>query len=163
MEPVSGPLPLVHFSLFLLRSLTGLALIYYQGWNQVVFGWKFLWDQHPWPLVEHFQGTQPLLVAVLFSWLTAVFFFLAPLLLMVGFLTRLSAVLIFLGLVLALNADLDGVISPSLHTQTVVLYFLITLFFILNGGGAVAMDRLFDRHRGRVRRAAGLYLEADAG
>ncbi len=157
MAPNPGPLPLVHLSLFLLRSLTGLALIYYQGWNQVVFGWNFLWHQRTWPLVQHFQVNNPLPFAVVLSWMTAVFFFLSPLLLAIGFLTRLNASLIFLGLLLALNADLDRVISTSLHTQTVVLYFLITLFFVLNGGGLLAADRLFDRHRGRVRQAGGLY------
>jgi uncharacterized membrane protein YphA (DoxX/SURF4 family) len=157
MAPNSGPLPLVHLSMFLLRSLTGLALIYYQGWNQVVFGWNFLWHQRTWPLVQHFQANNPLPMAVVLSWMTAVFFFLSPLLLAIGFLTRLSASMIFVGLLLALNADLDRVISTSLHTQTVVLYFLITLFFVLNGGGLVAADRIFDRHRGRVRRAGGLY------
>jgi len=143
--------------MLLLRCLSGLALIYYQGWNQVVFGWNYLWHQRQWPLVQHFLEHNPLPLAVILSWLTAVFFFLSPLLLAIGFLTRLNALMIFLGLIMALNANLDRVLSTSLHTQTVVLYFLISLFFILNGGGLLAADRMFDRQRGRIRQAGGLY------
>jgi uncharacterized membrane protein YphA (DoxX/SURF4 family) len=143
--------------MFLLRCLSGLALIYYQGWTQVVFGWNYLWHQQAWPLVQHFTEHNPLPFAVVLSWMTAVFFFLSPLLLALGFLTRLNALLIFVGLIIALNADLDRVLSTSLHTQTVVLYFLVSLFFLLNGGGLLAFDRLFDRRRGRIRQAGGLY------
>ena len=143
--------------MFLLRCLSGLALIYYQGWTQVIYGWHYLWNQQSWPLVQHFTEHNPLPLAVILSWMTAVFFFLSPLLLALGFLTRLNAMLIFAGLIMALNANLDRVLSTSLHTQTVFLYFLLTLFFFLNGGGLLAMDRLFDRQRGRIRRAGGLY------
>jgi uncharacterized membrane protein YphA (DoxX/SURF4 family) len=142
----------------LLRAGTGLALIYYQGWAQVRGGWAYLWSNQPWPLVQHFVGRDNAVpLAVVLSWLVSVFFFLSPLFLALGFLTRLNAFLIFCGLILALAADLDGVLSSSLHTQTVAVYFLVSWFFILNGGGWTAADRLFDRRRGRLRRAEGLY------
>jgi len=153
-----GPLPVIHLSMGLLRAGTGLALIYYQGWTQVRSGWAYLWNNQPWPLVQHFVGREHAVpFAVMLAWLVSTFFFLSPLLLALGFLTRLNALLIFCGLVLALSADLDGVLSTSLYSQTVFVYFLVSLFFILNGGGWTAADRLFDRRRGRVRRAGGLY------
>jgi len=157
MRPPRGSIPIVHYSLAALRVLSGLALIYYQGWDQFSKGWRFLWSDERWMLVEHFRAEHSPPVAVLFAFGTAVFYFVSPLFLMIGFLTRINALLIFVGLLITLNANLDGVLSTSLHTQTMVLYFLITLFFGVNGGGMIAADRLFDRSRGRFRAAGGLY------
>ncbi len=148
--------PVVHLSMFVLRFFAGTALIYYQGWEQLVRGWNFVWHQQPWPLVDQFE--QPLQIAVLFSWLTAVFYALSPLMLALGFLTRLNALLIFAGILFTLSADLEKVLSPSLQSQTVVLYLIVLFFFICNGGGMIAADRLFDRRRGRMKKAGGLYF-----
>lgn len=157
MNKDSGNIPMLQISLCTLRASSALALIYYQGWEQFTRGWNFIWSGTRWNLVDHFSKAHPVPVAVLLASLTAAFFFLSPLLLMMGFLTRVNALLIFLGLLLTLDAGLDGVLSTSLHTQTLVLYLLITLFFIVNGGGMVSMDRLFGRRRGRSRTAGGLY------
>lgn len=140
-----------------LRILSGLALVYYQGWEQFFRGWQYLWAGSRWKLLDHFTAEHPVPVAAAFAFATAVFFFVSPVLLMVGFLTRLNAMLIFMGLVLALDKDLNGVLSSTLHTQTMVLYLLITLFFVINGGGLIAADRLFDQRRSRARQAGGIY------
>lgn len=162
-------LPLVHLSMFVLRFFSGLALIYYQGWTQVVAGWNYLFTERQsvdgaevtrvgWALVQSFQAQgKTLPSAVSWAWMVAVFFFFCPLLLSLGFLSRLSALLIFVGVVMALGMDLDAVLSDSFRDQTVVLYLLIMVFFIFNGGGLLAADRLFDRRRGRIRQAGGLY------
>ncbi len=144
-----------------------MALIYYQGWTQVVAGWNYLFTVRRegddvirvgWPLVKSFQEQgKTLPESVGWAWMVAAFFFLAPLMLSIGFLTRLSALLIFIGVVMALALNLDSVLSPSFRDQTVMLYLLIMLFFISNGGGLVAADRMFDRRRGRIRQDGGLY------
>lgn len=158
MGSQSGPLPLVHFSMLLLRIVSGLALIVYQGWLQVQQGWDYLWHDGKWELVQHFaergHGTP---MAIFYSILVAIFYFFSPVLLTLGFLTRLSALVILIGLIVTLNLGIQGAISTSLHSQTVALYLLICLFFILNGGGVLALDRFFDRRRGKERQAGGLY------
>ncbi|MEM7011723.1 MAG: DoxX family protein [Verrucomicrobiota bacterium] len=144
--------------MFVLRFLSGVALVYYQGWKQLQQGWGYLWSDGKWELVDHFvargQGTP---VSMLFAILVAVFYFVSPVLLMLGFLTRLSALVIFIGIMVTINLGLQGVISTSLHSQTTALYLLVCVFFILNGGGIIAVDRLFDRRRGKQRQAGGLY------
>ncbi|MEM0969897.1 MAG: hypothetical protein AAGJ31_11140, partial [Verrucomicrobiota bacterium] len=107
--------------------------------------------------VTHFQSEHVVPVAVAFSMMTAVFYFFSPLLLAVGFLTRMNAIFIFCGLLVTLNADLDGVLSTSLHSQTIFIYLLITVLYAVHGGGMMAADRFFDRRRGRLRRAGSLY------
>ncbi|MEM1294294.1 MAG: DoxX family membrane protein [Verrucomicrobiota bacterium] len=152
-----GPLPVVHLSMFLLRCFSGLILIYYQGWAQVRLGWNHVWKSDPWPLVLHFAEF-PTPVAIFFSVMIAVFFFLSPLLFALGFLTRLNALSIFIGILVALGSDLeDKLSSTELTSQTILLFLLITIFFILNGGGMLAADRLFDTRRGRSRMAGSLY------
>lgn len=153
-------LPLVHLSMFLLRFCAGLALVIYQGWRQVQQMWAYLWQGGQWNLVDHFNTDgKSTAIALLYSILVAVFYFFSPVLLMLGFLTRLSALLILIGLLMTLNLNLhfDNLISTSLHSQTMALYLLICLFFVLNGGGMIAVDRLFDRRRGKKRQAGGLY------
>lgn len=157
MSKANSGIPLVHVSMCGLRVSTGLALIYYQGWEQFSQGWSYLWSNTPWKLVNHFSAGHPVPVAAAFAFVTAGFFFLSPLLLMLGFLTRLNALLIFLGLLLCLDRNLNSVLSTSLHTQTLALYLLVTLFFFVNGGGMLAADRVFDSRRGRSRTAGGLY------
>lgn len=157
MSDASGSLPLVHLSMFGLRVLSGLALVYYQGWEQFSQGWRYLWAGARWQLLDHFSSGHPVPVAAVFAFATAVFFFVSPILLMVGFLTRINALLIFVGLVLALDKDLNGVLSSTLHTQTMALYLLITLFFCINGGGLIGADRLFEQRRGRTRKTEDLY------
>ncbi|MFT5470559.1 MAG: putative membrane protein YphA (DoxX/SURF4 family) [Verrucomicrobiales bacterium] len=153
-------LPLVHFCMLILRFFSGLALITYQGWRQVQEGWAYLWHNGSWGLVDHFNTDgKSTAIAVFYSVLVAVFYFFSPFLLMIGFLTRLSALIILVGLMVTLNLglDKDGLISTSLHSQTMALYLLIGVFFVLNGGGVLAIDRLFDRRRGKKRQAGGLY------
>ena len=151
-------LPLVHVSMLLLRFVSGAALIFYQGWLQVQQGWGYLWKDGSWELVNHFtEKGHGVPVAVLFSILVAIFYFFSPVLLMLGFLTRLSALIILIGLIVTMNLGLQGIISTSLHSQTMALYLLISLFFVLNGGGMLALDRVFDRRRGKRRQAGGLY------
>jgi uncharacterized membrane protein YphA (DoxX/SURF4 family) len=149
MSNVSGSTPRVHLSLFCLRVFSGLALIYYQGWEQFHQGWNYLWKSTRWRLLDHFSVGHPVPVAVVFAFVTAGFFFVSPVLLVVGFLTRVNALLIFLGLLLTLDKGLNEVLSTSLHTQTMVLYLLIMFFYFVNGGGLLAADRLFDQRRGK--------------
>ncbi len=152
-----GPLPIVHLSMFLLRCFSGITLIYYQGWTQVKWGWNHIWNNEPWPLVVQFSD-YPGPVAVFFAVMIAVFFFLSPLLLALGFLTRLNAVSIFIGIIIALANNLhDKLSSTELTSQTIILFLLICVFFILNGGGLLAADRLFDTRRGRSRAPSSLY------
>tara|TARA_R110002096_G_scaffold114770_1_gene248769 strand:- start:14192 stop:14626 length:435 start_codon:yes stop_codon:yes gene_type:complete len=143
--------------MFLLRCFSGLILIYYQGWAQVRLGWNHVWKNDPWPLVLHFADF-PTPVAIFFSVMIAVFFFLSPLLLALGFLTRLNALSIFIGILVAVYNDLgDKLSATELTSQTILLFLLINVFFILNGGGMLATDRLFDTRRGRSRMAGSLY------
>ncbi len=152
-----GPLPVVHLSMFLLRCFSGIILIYYQGWTQVQLGWNHIWRNDPWPMVAHFAD-YPVPVAIFFSVMIAVFFFLSPLLFALGFLTRLNALSIFIGIIVALSNDLhDKLSSTELTSQTILLFLLISVFFIFNGGGMLAADRLFDTRRGRARMAGSLY------
>ena len=165
-----GPWPIVHLSMFLLRCFSGVALIYYQGWTQVRYGWSYIWKGDSWPLLIHFQQTgdgYSTPVALLFAILIAVFFFFSPLLYTIGFLTRFNAASIFVGIVVALNlgihnylfnqVSLEAAAKVQAVQEVIVLYFLISLFFMLNGGGMLAADRLFDRRRGRNKTAGGLY------
>jgi len=147
--------------MFLLRIFSGLTLIYYQGSTQFSKGWAYLWGGASWELVDYFVNVekQSVPVAVFLSILTAVFYFFSPLLLTIGFLSRLSALVIFIGLIVTLSLQ-DGFmtsLSSTLNSQSLVLYFLICIFFILNGGGMMAVDRLFDRRRGKFRQAGNLY------
>lgn len=143
--------------MFALRFVSGLALIYYQGWDQFAQGWSYLWSGTRWKLIDHFSAAHPVPVAAVFALATAVFFFISPLLLALGFLTRVNALLIFAGLLLALDKGLNGILSTSLHTQTMSLYLLIMLFFFVNGGGLLAVDRFFDLRRGKSKAAGALY------
>jgi len=139
----------VNIAIFLLRVFSALALIYYQGFTQLTQGWSFVWQGGSWPLVDYFAQSHSVPVSTFFAVLTAVFYFFAPFLLLVGFLTRFSAAAIFIGLVATLNMGFEQVLSSSLHTQTMVIYFVVTLFLMITGGGGFSLDRLFMRKKPR--------------
>lgn len=139
----------INIALFFLRAFSALALIYYQGLTQLIQGWNFVWHNSSWPLVDYFSQSHSVPVSTVFALLTAVFYFFAPMLLMLGFLTRFSAAAIFIGLVATLNMGFEQVLSSSLHTQTLVIYFVVSLFLMITGGGAFSIDRLFVRKKTR--------------
>lgn len=138
-----------NIGIFLLRILTGAALIYYQGATQVTKAWNYIWEGGSWPMLDHMLQSYAFPVALTFAILTAICYFFGPVLLALGFLTRFSGAAIFIGLVATLNMGIDHIVSTSMHTQTLAIYLVVSLFFVLHGGGALAMDRLFVRRRPR--------------
>ena len=130
-------------------------MFFYQAKAQTAHGWIYLWDQKEWPLMEAMEAMklpQPAVTAIV---LVFVLLF-SPIGILIGFLTRVNAVLLmvvtgyFFMSALPLSAYLSG--------QTYVLYLGLCGVVVLSGPGAFSLDGVFGylRERRRLRKMATL-------
>ena len=135
------------FWLLTLRLLSGFVLIYFQGWQQIVQGWHYVWDKTEWPLVaEMTESNFPManIVAPVF----AALLFIVAIGLAIGFLTRIVAAIgLMLCLVILLS---DLTLSGALNVQSLTLHAGMLLILTFAGGGRFSLGTLLSREREEI-------------
>lgn len=122
--------------LLTLRLVTGGALLFWHGWSQGRSAWSHIWQKTPWDLPGVLAAMGfPLSLALAFALVLIVL--LSASFLMIGLLTRLSALLL---------ASLAIIASALYHAypgiaETAVLYAGAGLTSACCGPGAFAVDR----------------------
>lgn len=137
----AGALQSIH--LLVLRLAAGGLMILFRGWTEVIVAWDFLWkdDRSAWALCETVKSwgvPQPVVVTSAVVLLG----FAACCLLILGLVTRLSALVLLLitGFVLFKSFGQEGA-RVELTVFYVVSYFLL----LLSGPGLVSLDALLKR------------------
>jgi len=132
----------------ILRIGTGTLLLTRHGISGTMNAYHFLWKEQPWPWVTVFHDAG-VPYAHLAAPLTAVLVAMIGLFWILGFLTRLFAVL-FLPLVITVLVVAQKSGSPA--AETAWLYLFISLTLLLFGSGAVSIDQLFRFGQGGSKR-----------
>ncbi|MCB1235281.1 MAG: DoxX family protein [Verrucomicrobiae bacterium] len=133
-------LGLADFTLGWLRLAAAVPMFYYQSWSQAQKAWRFVWSQEAWPLAEKVTEMglpQPPVFAVTLIFLLTV----CPFGLLIGFLTRVNAVITCVALGFVFMTGL--IVSPWLNAQTLLLYMGVAVALAIGGPGLFSMDALF--------------------
>lgn len=136
---------LASLSLLLFRIGCGSALLYFHGWDSAVAAWNRIWKAQPWPLIEHLESINypfPLVLSVA----AAIVCVIAPLSVILGFLTRLSALLIVAVILFVLPVSLGG--GAPLAQELSLFYLLAFFLLVLQGGGSFGLDSVFGKKKG---------------
>ncbi len=136
---------------FLLRFFIGYPMIHYQAWRHAKLGWAYMWEKKDWSVFDQmtahgYSSPGPMAVTLVFFLLISSFGIL------IGFLTRLNAIilLICLGIVLIAPIELN---QGSLTPQTLLIYIGLCLTLIISGSGFFSLDMLMTRRRRRKKKA----------
>lgn len=130
------------FWLLALRLLITFTLIYFQGWQQIVAAWRYVWSKAPFTLVEQLETAgvpSPNVLAPLFAALLIV----VCLALAFGFLTRIFALVGLLLFLFVLVANVQ--LSDTLNVQALVLHCGLLLIMTFAGGGRFSLGTLLSR------------------
>jgi uncharacterized membrane protein YphA (DoxX/SURF4 family) len=128
--------------LLILRWCAGLALILFHAWDEVIAGWKHVWEKTAWPYaVEIAERGFPLPEAVAFA--SAVAALLGSMFLVSGLLCRISALILLLSTTVAIF--LYGRV-PDLG-EKLVLYAGIYLVILICGPGRFSLDAILSGRR----------------
>ncbi len=136
---VQNPLGSLFKTVAIVRIGTGTLLMTRHGFGAALSAYQFFWKEQPWAWVPAFHDAglpYPHLVAPLTALLVAG----VALSWIVGFLTRLFAVL-FLPVVITALVILQK--AGSVQVEAAWLYLFITVTLLLYGSGAVSVDQLF--------------------
>ena len=131
-------LPLLK-STAVLRIGSGLVLMFRHAWEAIIQAYQFIWKEIPWDwvlLLEAERVPFPHLMAPAL----AVLLFAVAAAWIIGFLTRLFAVLMLALSGLALSTA--GADHPA-FSELSWLYALIAFTLLLYGSGAISLDQLF--------------------
>lgn len=137
------------FWLLGLRLLLVLPLYYYQLLDQCLKAWRFAWESRSWALPEQARAVglpQPEVVSVALVLILLI----ASVALLIGFLSRINAVLITGALLFILMPGLEPFFSHSLTPQTILLYMGMGVLLGLAGGGLISVDGYLWSRRQRV-------------
>jgi uncharacterized membrane protein YphA (DoxX/SURF4 family) len=138
------------FWLLGLRLLMVLPMGYYQLLDQSVKAWKFTWEGHKWALPEQAEAAglpQPEVVSVALVLILAFSSFA----LLIGFLSRINAILIAGALVFILVPGLEPYLSSNLTPQAILLYLGMGTILGMAGGGLFSVDGFLWRRRQRAK------------
>lgn len=134
------PRALASVSLLLFRAGCAGSLLYFHGWANALGAWNHFWKSDPWPLVDRLQAAgYPIPVA--FATAAAVILLVAPISIILGFLTRLSALLVLAVVIAALPAVLGS--GEPLPQELSLFYLLGYFLLLLQGGGGYGLDSAF--------------------
>ena len=136
----------VDFWLLGIRILVSVPIVYFQSRDQAFQAWGFVWEQKAWPLSDTIAALglpQSNVISV-----TLIFLLLsAPLGLLLGFITRLNALVLVIALAFVLISRLDETLSLTLNPQSLLLYLGMGVILSLSGGGLLSFDALLTRRR----------------
>lgn len=140
-NPAAAPAPLSSFfqTAAILRIGTGLLLMTRYGLSAAQDAYHFFWQEKSWDWVPAFHNAG-MPYAHLLAPLVAVIVFGVSLSWIIGFLTRLFA-LLFLPVVITTLVVLQHAGSPKVEAAW--LYLIITATLLLFGSGSVSVDQLF--------------------
>lgn len=139
------------FWLLGIRILVSLPLIYFQSWKQATQAWGFVWENQPWTVADEIVALglpQSPVISVLLIFLLLA----APFGVLIGFITRINALVLILTLGFVLIGQLDETLSTTLNPQTLLLYLGMALILSLAGGGMLSLDALLTRRRHEKRK-----------
>ena len=135
------------FWLLTLRILSAFVLVYFQGWQQVVLAWHFVWDKAKWPLVDQMTESGFPAANVLAPVFAALLVIVAVALLL-GFLTRIVAAIGLALCLLVLLCNLE--LSDSLNVQSLILHAGLLLIMTFAGGGRFSLGTLLTKEREEI-------------
>lgn len=126
----------------ILRWCAGLSLIVFHAWDEVMAGWKHLWEKTAWPYAgEIAERGFPLPEVVAIA--SAVAAMLGSLFLVSGLLCRISALVLLLCTLVAIF--LYGRIPDT--GEKLMLYAGIYFVLVLSGPGRFSLDALLSGRR----------------
>lgn len=134
--------------LLLLRGFVVFGMVYYQAVPHVPQAWNHVWNDSPWTVIDQMAALglpAPSVFAVAFL----VLLLIALLGLALGFVVRISAALFLFLVTFVLFAPLE--LSPTLVSQTLMLYVGMGLCLLLAGGGLISLDGVLTRRKNRPR------------
>jgi uncharacterized membrane protein YphA (DoxX/SURF4 family) len=143
LAPEEG-VTLQDFWLLTLRLLSSFVLVYFQGWQQIVEAWHYVWDKAEWPLVEQMAESGIPMANVVAPVFAALWVIVASGLL-IGFLTRIVAAIGLMLCLFVLLSDLN--LSESLNIQSLILHAGLLLILTFAGGGRFSLGTLLSRKR----------------
>ena len=128
--------------LFILRWCAGLALAFFHAWDEVMAGWKHVWEKAAWPYAaEIAERGFPLPVAVAVA--SAVIALLGSIFLITGLLCRASALVLLvctiMGIFLYWRIPETG--------EKLMLYAGIYFVLVICGPGRFSLDALIGSRR----------------
>ena len=126
-----------------LRIIVGILVAVFHGWHKVVQGWQYLTAGSDWPLL-HDTAQLGFPLPVLFTILAALSQFLGGSLLVVGAYTRVAALMVASTM---FTATVFNVQTAGPDVQLAGLYALVSLAFVLIGGGRWSIDRYLEGAR----------------
>ena len=133
-----GALPQV--GLAALRISVGVLVAIFHGWHKVVQGWQYVTAGSDWPLLhDTVQLGFPL--PVLFTILAALSQFVGGWLLVFGACTRVAALMVASTM---FTATVFNIQSGGPDVQLAGLYALVSVAFVLIGGGRWSIDRYLE-------------------
>lgn len=125
--------------LLFLRIGLAVLLIVYHGWNEALAGWKHLWHQEAWPLLETITGYHlpiPQVLAVL----AVLVMVLCSLGLFFGVVARLSAALLLTLAGIAIVLNFHDPVAEKFWAYAIA-YFVM----LLCGPGCFSLAKLLSR------------------
>lgn len=134
-----NPLSSLFKTVAIVRIGTGTLLMTRHAFSAAVSAYHFFWKEEPWAWVPAFHEAG-LPYAHLLAPVTAVIVAAVALSWILGFLTRLFAVL-FLPVIITALVLLQK--AGSVQVEAAWLYLFITVTLLLFGSGAVSVDQLF--------------------
>jgi len=130
-----------------LRIIVGILVATFHGWHKVVQGWQYLTAGSDWPLL-HDTAQIGFPLPVLFTILAALSQFLGGWLLVVGAYTRVAALMVASTM---FTATVFNIQTAGPDVQLAGLYALVSVAFVLIGGGHWSIDRYLEDARPNFR------------
>jgi uncharacterized membrane protein YphA (DoxX/SURF4 family) len=130
----------------LLRLAVGVSLIVYHALGEVMTGWRHLWSQMPWPYAQSLAESNfplPVVLAVI-SVVGALTF---SVFLLIGFLTRVSAIALAAGALVALFLYLGW---PDIR-EKISLYLAVYVVLVIVGPDRFTLDAALGGNRNQRR------------
>tara|TARA_R110000850_G_scaffold255885_2_gene381764 strand:- start:1149 stop:1613 length:465 start_codon:yes stop_codon:yes gene_type:complete len=127
------------FGLFIVRSISAAAFVYYQLLDQLSLARLFVWDKAEWDLANQLNELGLPVPGVL-SVALIILLLIAFLGIVVGIFTRINALILLFLTAFIFIVPLN--LSPTLTPQTLVLYLALFLGLAFGGAGRVSLDFL---------------------
>ena len=140
----TAPCVVNDLGLLTLRFVTGLPMLFFQGWHQSFRAWAYVWDNKSWPLIEQFEKFG-FAIPGFFATTLVIACTLCSLALLLGLYTRFNALLLLVLMLFILIVPVE--LSGNLNVQTLLLYAGLSLTLLFFGSGRISLDHLLTRRK----------------
>ena len=134
--------------LLILRFVAVFSFVYYQLIDQLGNARSYVWDKVEWDLSERFTDLELPFPGILASVYIAIFA-ICLFSVLVGFFTRINALILVVLAAAALVAPLE--LSSRLNPQTLVVYLAVFLTLAVGGAGKLSLDYFLAGRKARKK------------